>query len=275
MSKPTLSAIIIAKNEEQMLANCLATLSWCDEIVVIDNGSSDKTAQIAENFNAKVISFEHSSFARLREEGAKRASKDYLFYVDADERVTPQLAKEILLQLELDPTKSLKIKRLNVCYGHQLNHGGWQDDWVTRVFPKNSLQGWQGIIHESPVYTAETLSLKQPLVHLTHRSMADNLYKSAQWTIQEASLLYKAGAKPVNFFTLMRKGTMEFWRRLVLKKAYKDGMAGLVEALVQAMNRVFVYIQLWELQTKPSLPDRYLQMEQHISKEWSKNKQLA
>ncbi len=272
IKKTTISAIIIAKNEEQMLEACLKTISWCDEIIVVDSGSTDNTNKIAENYSAKVISFEHSSFARLREEGAKRAKGNYLLYIDADERILPKLAKEIQLQLELHPNCCLQIKRLNICYGQQFNFGGWQTDFVTRIFPKNKLRGWQGIIHESPVCDAPKITLKQQLIHLTHRNTAINLQKSAQWTQKEALLLYKADVAKINFFTLIRKGFMEFFRRAVLKKGYKDGLAGLIEALVQGINRVFVYIQVWELQQKPNLPKRYQEIEKKINNEWAKVK---
>ena len=89
MKRPTLSALIIARNEEAMLANCIATLRWCNQILVLDDGSTDDTAKIAEQSGAKVIAFRHNSFARKREELLKRAQSDWVFYIDADERVVP------------------------------------------------------------------------------------------------------------------------------------------------------------------------------------------
>ena len=95
--KSNLTALIIAKNEEKMLQACLETLSFCQKIIVVDNGSSDKTTAIAEDYNCKIVSFAHESFAKLREKAHSMVETDWLFYIDADERVTPALAKEILL----------------------------------------------------------------------------------------------------------------------------------------------------------------------------------
>lgn len=266
--RPPITAIIIAKNEENMLANCLECLGWVDQVLVIDNGSSDHTAQIAANYGAQVIFFEHSSFARLRNEALKHVDTPWIFYIDADERVTPTLAREILVHIETQEAEALSMNRQNICYGQQFEHGGWEQDWVTRVFYRPQLKEWIGIIHESPVYEGEVIRLHTPLVHLTHRNTRDGLRKTIKWTQAEARLLHKAESSPVNFFTLVRKGLMEFLRRAVFKHGYRDGLPGLIEALVQAYNRVLVYIQLWELQQDPDLEEQYRRYEVKIAKEW-------
>lgn len=268
----TIGAIIIAKNEEAMIENCLKTLGWVDEILVLNNGSTDQTAKIAENAGAKVIHFEHSSFARLRNEALKHAETDWVFYIDADERVTPTLAKEILVNLETETAQVLSMKRRNICYGEEFKFGGWEEDVVTRVFAKSVLEKWQGKVHETPIYQGEALMLHTPLVHLTHRSTRLNLIKTAAWTPMEAQLLHKSGIKPVKFLTIIRKGLMEFFRRAVADKGYKDGLAGLIESLVQGINRMLVYIQVWELQQVPSLEEKYRRHDILIQKQWESDK---
>jgi glycosyltransferase involved in cell wall biosynthesis len=272
--KPNITAVILARNEAAMIEGCIRTLSWCREILVIDDSSSDETAQKAEALGARVVKFSHPSFARKRNEALKHAKGEWLFYIDADERVTPTLAKEILVHIETGAAPVLKIRRENYAYGHFFQYGGWQHDWVTPVFQKEALREWTGDIHESPVYEGETAELHSPLLHLTHRSTEENLRKSADWTKIEAELLYKAGEKPVRFITLLRKGTLEFFRRAVQQKGYRDGLAGLIEALVQGINRIFVYIQVWEFQQKPDLPERYQKKEQEIQALWKQEKGL-
>lgn len=272
--KAPITAVILTKNEANMLAGCINSLAWCDEILLIDNGSTDETVSLAENLGARVINFSHPSFARKRNEALKHAKNDWLFYIDADERVTPTFAKEVMVQLETSSAKVLQANRENICYGFEFKHGGWENDLVTRIFHKTALKEWLGQIHESPVFTGEVIKLHSPLIHLTHRSTEDNLRKSAEWTKLEAELLYKAGEKPVTLLTLFRKGLMEFFRRAVSKKGYRDGMAGLVEAVVQGLNRMIVYIQVWELQQKPSLTDRYAKKEEELEKLWSQEKDL-
>ncbi len=257
-----------------MLEACLDTLSFCQNIIVLDTGSTDRTGKIAEHYGCKVVSFSHESFAKLREKAASLVETDWLFYIDADERVTPALAKEILLHIEQDDVRAMTINRENVCYGQRFAYGNWQNDLVTRVFHKTALLGWQGEIHESPIFTGEALRLQHKMLHLTHRNTRDNLRKSADWTIKEAKALEAATVRKISLPLILRKGVMEFYRRAFKHQGYKDGMAGLIEALVQAMNRMIVYIQVWELQQKPSLQARYEKEEQAIKKLWREEGKL-
>jgi glycosyltransferase involved in cell wall biosynthesis len=266
--KQKITAIILTRNEEAMIEGCVRTLSWCDEILVLDDSSTDETTRKAESLGARVVQFSHPSFARKRNEALKHAKNGWVFYVDADERVTPTLAKEILVHIETEDAAAFRCRRENYSYGTYFQHGGWQNDWVTRVFKKDALEEWTGDIHESPVFSGTAFDLHSPLIHFTHRSTEENLRKSADWTKVEAELLYKSGVPPVTLFTLFRKGWMEIFRRGIKQNGRKDGMAGWIEAIVQGINRVIVYIQVWELQQKPSLPERYQKREQEITAMW-------
>lgn len=264
----TISALIIAKNEASMIENCILSVKWCDEIIVIDDGSKDETREIAESLGALVISFKHDSFSRLREEALKRAKSAWVFYIDADERVTPTLAKEIKVMIETSNASVFRLQRENIYFGKRFTAGGWQDDWVERVFKKDALKGWFGEVHESPKYEGDVIDLKTKLIHFTHRDTVSGLLKTAAWTPIEAKELFKAGVGKVSLFTLFRKGFMEFFRRAVIKRGYKDGMPGLVEAVIQGINRILVYIQVWELEQKPSISEKYETKEAQIKDLW-------
>lgn len=266
----SISALIIAKNEALMIENCIKSVSWCDEVLVIDDGSTDETRDIAESLGATVISFKHDSFSRLREEALKRAKSAWIFYIDADERATPTLAKEIKVMMETSGASVLRVQRDNIYFGKKFTGGGWQDDWVERVFFKSALEGWFGEVHESPKYSGFVTDLHTKLIHFTHRDVVSGLVKSAAWTPIEAKELFKSGIPEVTFLTLMRKGCMEFFRRAFLKKGYSDGMEGMIEALIQGINRILVYIQVWELQQKPSISDKYKEKESEITGLWKK-----
>lgn len=270
-TKSSITAIIVTKNEENMIVNCLETLRWCDEWLVIDSGSTDATIELAETAGARVINYSHPSMAKIRNEGLKRVKTDWLFYIDADERVTPTLAREIMVLIETQPqTAALRMARQNIQYGKVFEHGGWNQDAVTRIFRKNALEEWFGDIHESPRFNGELQELKTPLIHLTHRNTVDGLKKTTAWTPIEADLLFKARHPRVTLITILRKGVMEFLRRAFFKGGYKDGMEGMVEAVVQGINRMLVYIQLWERQRKPSLTDMYQRIEKDIAQSWQK-----
>jgi (heptosyl)LPS beta-1,4-glucosyltransferase len=269
--KFTISAILIVKNEEKMLDSALRTLEWCDEIIVIDNNSIDKTKKIAEKYTDKIFSTGEKSFAKLRMLAASKASCDYIFYLDADERVTPQLKEEICAVLDEKPKISLRIRRRNMFYGKYFRYGNWQNDFVLRIFYKKNLLSWYGEIHETPLIEGCVVDLKRQLIHFTHKNSKENNFKSASWTSIEASLLVKK-TKKVNCFTILRKGIMEFNRRYFFARGYKDGMEGFIESLVQAINKFLIYIQIWEFQQNPSLSERYQQEDERIMKLWKDKK---
>lgn len=272
MSVPTITAIILSKNEEDMIGACIDCLQWCNQIIVVDDGSTDETTLIAESKGAQVINFKHKSFARRRDEGLKRAKTEWIIYIDCDERVAPTLAKEIMVNAETGDADAMRLRRSNVYFGQTLKNGGWGDDYVTRAFKKSTLSGWQGDVHESPTFSGGEVTLKTALIHITHRDVISGLYKTATWTPMEAEALFSANVPPVKFRTLVRKGLMEFVRRIFYKKGYKDGMVGMVEATIQAINRVLVYIQVWELQQKPPIPEKYQVIENEIRQLWKQKR---
>lgn len=267
-TKFEITAIVLTKNEATMLAACLNCLSWCKAVLVIDTGSFDKTVEIAESLGAQVVLFKHSSFAKIRTQALKYVDTPWLIYIDADERVTPLLAKEITGNLNTPHLSAMKLQRENYFYGKKMLGGGWEHDLLVRVFQKTALTGFSGEVHEHPEFNGQTLLLKTPLIHLSHRSTKDGLIKSADWTYLEAKLLVAAGAKKVGFWTLLKKGLGEFYRRYYKNKGYQDGPTGMVESFVQAINRVLVYIQVWEIQQKPSIKDLYGVKEREIELLW-------
>jgi glycosyltransferase involved in cell wall biosynthesis len=266
--KPTITAVIITKNEEEMLANCIETVQWCDTVLVIDNGSEDKTVDIAEKMGATVKKVTTNSFADQRNVALQTVKTDWIFYIDADERVTPQLSQEILVQMETSNAGALTMIRQNMMYGKFFEHGGWSGEKVTRAFRTQSLKKWKGEIHESPEFEGEEVHLHLPLLHFTHRSTIDGLKKTISWTPREAKLLAEAGIAPITVVTIFRKGFMEFFRRAVLKQGSKDGMEGWIEAIIQGINRMLVYIQVWEMQQSPSLKEKYQAKEREILSQW-------
>ncbi len=265
----SIAALILTKNEADMIVNCIESLQWCDVVVVLDDHSDDATPELAAQAGATVIEAPmETTFAEKRTLLLDEVETDWICYIDADERVTPALAQEILVHAETNTAAAMTFERENILYGEHLEYGGWSDDLVTRVFRRDALYEWYGDIHESPDFDGEDIILYTPLIHLTHRSTKENLHKSAEWTAVEAELLAAERTAPVTVWTLLRKGGMELVRRILFKQAYKDGMAGWVEAVVQAMNRVMVYIQVWEYMQTPSIAERYQQQEEQIAASW-------
>lgn len=268
----SISAIIIAKNEELMIANCIHTLGFCQEVIVVDTGSSDNTVAIAKQCGAKVIVSTEGSFADWRNVGLQNVTQLWVLYVDADERVTPVLAGEIEQTLTQTSYAAFALDRQNIHFGKWMRHGGWQNDTVVRIFSREKLKTWEGRVHEHAIVDGNTGKLKNPLVHCTHRTIRDGLIKSYTWTDIEASLLLHAKVPCPTTWTLCRKFAGEFIRRFFIQKGYMDGIEGFIEAFQQAMNRFFVYERLWELSSSPKITDRYERIEKEIDSLWTKAK---
>lgn len=270
MKKFPITAIILTKNEASMIEHCMACLEWCKEILVVDTGSSDQTVAIAQASGARVMQEFSQSFAIVRTKALAAAREPWVLYIDADERVTPSLAVALQQVVAADTADAVKMHRKNIFFAREFTHGGWQKDFVTRLFRRTALESWKGDIHESPVWKGTLIQVKEDLVHFSHRSVADGLIKSAAWTPMEAAAFVKAGHPPVTSLLVFRKFFGELFRRLIRDRGYKDGAAGVFESLIQACNRAFVYIQIWEQQQQPSLADRYKKFEDSISSEWQK-----
>lgn len=268
MHKSPISAIVLTKNEQNMVANCIETLKWCQEIIVIDSQSTDSTVQVAKRAGAVVYSTDKESFSDRRNYGLSKALADWVIYIDADERISPELAKEIQQMMSDHNVVAISFRRKNIHYGKEMNNGGWQNDIVTRAFRKEQISGWTGKIHESPQFMGKEVIAENQLVHLTHRNMVDGLRKTINWTGYEAELLYETGHPPVTVKTLFRKTIMEFYRRAFKYAGKKDGIEGWIEAFVQAFNKFIVYERLWELQSKPSLEEKYRKIDEAIIGLW-------
>ncbi len=271
-SAESVTAVIIARNEENMIANCIDALQWCDAVLVLDTGSADRTVQVAEQLGAKTARAKGKNFSDWRNEAAQQVDTTWILYIDADERVTPALAKAIQSRLHRSDFDAFRLQRNNIMWGRWFQFGGWQSDTLLRLVHKNRLQGWVGEVHEHAEVIGRVGEIEEPLVHLTHRSLYDGLRKSIEWTDIEARLLLEANHPKVGPARLIKIVTFDLFKRIVFQKAWKDGAEGVVEAMIQSMNRFLVYTRLWELQQKPSIPDRYARIESEISKQWKQGK---
>lgn len=268
MEKLPITVVVLTKNEEQMIVNCIETVQWCQEIVVIDSQSTDSTAALAKRAGAIVYTTDKDSFAERRNYGLTKVRTPWVFYLDADERVTPDLMMEIKSAIRDGSINALRLHRHNYHYGKMMNYGGWEKDQLVRIFRTEALTTWSGKVHESAQFSGQEKLLKASLVHLTHRNMVEGLYKTISWTHDEAQLLFEAHHPPVTRFTLLRKTIMEFLRRAFFWHGKKDGMEGWIEAMVQAMNKFIVYEQLWELQQTPTLREKYQKLDEDIIRQW-------
>jgi glycosyltransferase involved in cell wall biosynthesis len=247
--KNNISAIVITKNEEEKIGECLESLSWVDEILVIDTGSDDKTIEIATKKKAIVVSYSKGGFSDWRNQGAKEAKGDWLLYVDADERVTPLLRKEILKVVKNSVKIALyAIPRRNIILGKEMKHGGWWPDYVKRLMKKSVFVKWEGDLHENPVVKGELGHLKNPLVHIKHAKLSEMVEKTNKWSEIEAKLLFKSGHPKMVGWRFFRIMATELWYRLIRLKGFLDGAEGVIYAIYQMWSKFITYGKLWEMQ---------------------------
>ena len=156
-----ISAIVLTKNSSNLIDDCLASIGWVDEIIIVDSDSTDSTVKKAEKHgNVKVFQKE-GSFSEKRNFGAKKAEGDWLFYIDSDERVTPLLKREIEQTVNDHYFAAYAIPRKNILLGHEMKHGGWWPDYVLRIFKKDALVKWEGELHEQPKLKGEVEHLQK------------------------------------------------------------------------------------------------------------------
>jgi glycosyltransferase involved in cell wall biosynthesis len=254
MKKIKISAAIIAKDEEKMIEDCLKSLAWVDEIVLIDSGSTDRTCDIADKYTAKIIKVKGGNYSDWRNEGLVNARGEWILYVDADERITPLLRKEIesLITNQQSEFNAYAIPRRNVILGKEMKHGGWWPDYVKRLYKKDKLEKWSGELHEEPVFTGNLDHLKNPMIHIKHSDLSQMVEKTNKWSEVEARLLYEANHPKMVWWRFIRIILTELWLRLIKLKGILDGVEGIIYSFYQAWSKFITYAKLWELQLENS-----------------------
>jgi (heptosyl)LPS beta-1,4-glucosyltransferase len=261
------SVVIPVLNEAVYLPGCLASVAFAKEIIVVDSGSTDETMKIAKAAGAQVIKQEWQGFAAQKNVGATFAKEDWLLFVDADERVSSPLAKEIVA-LKPEEHTVYTMPRLNYILGKPMRHGGWYPDYQRRLVARKAFTGWQGSLHEMLTATPEKEGiLHGDLIHLTHRGIDWMLNKSRIYAKKEADLYMAQGhpkITPRHFFTAPLR---EFYLRGLKHQGYRDGVEGWLEVVYQAFNAFLIKAFIFEAQQSKSMETRYRELDERIDHE--------
>jgi glycosyltransferase involved in cell wall biosynthesis len=246
---PFVGVVIAVLDEEAKIEACLKSVKWVDEIVLVDTGSVDRTVKIAKKFKVKVIKYSKGSYSDWKNEGARHLKTDWMLFLDADERVTDSLRREIVNNIgDGQDYSCYAIPRKNIILGKELRHGGWWPDYVIRLFRRSDFIKWEGILHEQPKYKGMLGYLKFPLVHHKHDDFESMLEKTNKWSDIEAKLMFDSDHPRMNVLRFISAMWREFYLRTIKKTAFLDGSVGMIYAMYQVWSRFINYAKLWEMQ---------------------------
>lgn len=253
----TLSIVVIAKNEEDLIENCLKSCEFGDELIVIDNGSTDKSAEIAKSIGARVVKFESMDFSKTRNKGMEESKSDWVLYVDSDERVLKPLKEEILNIINNTEFSAVALSRKNIIFGQEVNYGPYKKDWVIRLFKKDQFETWVGKVHEYGKFKGKLGYSKNSLLHLTHRDLDHFILKSLDWSKIDAKLRLDANHPKMTKWRFIRILITEFYSQLIKRRGLFGGTAGIIDSVLQVFSFYMTYARLWEMQQKEPLNQTY------------------
>ncbi len=246
-----ISAVVITLNEEKKITACLSSLSFVDEIIVVDSGSTDKTEEICRSYpRVKFFSQPWLGFGPQKNYAVSLATHEWIFSIDADEVVTPDLADEISTMMssyvECD---AFAINRRNVYRNQWIQHGGWWPDQVLRLFRKTAGAFSTRMVHESVQVSGPVLRLRYPLEHRPYNGPEDFILKMHSYSMAGARQLLEEGKRGSTTHAFLR-GCAAFVKGYILKRGFMDGHAGLLIAVSGAVGVFYKWMKLTELCAK-------------------------
>ena len=246
-----ISVIILTKNEEKNILDCLETVVWADEIIILDDNSEDRTVEIAENQklkNLKIISRElQEDFAKQRNFALSYAGNEWVLFIDADERVTPELRREIndfiIEEKEKPLFKGMFIKRKDIMWGRLLRHGETGNIKALRLARKGC-GTWEGRVHEQWIVEGETETFENHLLHYPHQTVSEFLAEINLYTTIRAKELLASGEK-ASIFKIIAYPKAKFIQNYFVRFGFLDGLGGLVQAILMSFHSFLVRAKLW------------------------------
>ncbi|GBD93108.1 putative glycosyl transferase [bacterium BMS3Abin05] len=244
-----LSVLILAKNESANIEACLRSVGWADEIAVIDTGSTDDTVAKARHFTDNVFVTQWRGFAGTKNWGLRRLTGDWVLWLDADERVTPDLAEEIQKVLRTPRFDGYQIPRKANFLGHWILHGGWYPGYVLRLIKRELAEFTDTRVHEGLKPPRNVGRLKQPLLHFTDPTLAHYFDKFNRYTSLAAQDLKDRGRR-FHWYDLLFRPPHLFVKMYLLKAGFLDGFAGFLLAVLSGFYVFAKYAKLWEKDLK-------------------------
>lgn len=244
----TLSVIIIARNEARHIEACLASVAFADQWVVVDSDSTDNTAELARNFGAQVVvTQDWPGFGAQKNRALDLATGDWVLSIDADERVTPELAAEIRATLSNPGFKAYEIPRLSSFCGKPIRHSGWWPDYVLRLFERGSARFTDAAVHERVMPSGPAGRLRAHFTHQAYDNLDALLVKINRYSTDAAAMMHARG-KTTSIMGAVGHGVWTFIRIYLIRRGFLDGRHGFVLAATAAAGSFFRYAKLLFLQ---------------------------
>ncbi len=246
--KQRISVVLTTLNEENNIDRCLKSVSWADEIIVVDSFSRDQTIERVRAYTDKVYQHEYPGSSRQVERGINYASGEWIFVIDADEEVTPELAAEMVSIAASNAGHSgYDILRKPFAFGKAIEHGGWFPDYQFRLFRKDGYRPNHAEVHGGFEPAGSRGRIEKLLLHHTYETIASYLQKMNDYTsLQVSSKLKSNPHANVSWHNFVLNPLSHFLRMFVSKKGYKDGFHGFLLAALDAIYSMALYAKLWE-----------------------------
>ena len=241
-----ITATVIARDEERHISDALESLRWADEIVVVDSGSTDRTVEIAREYTDRVIVTDWPGYAAQKNRAAAEASNDWIFSLDADERVSPELAASIAAIRDRGaPAPGYRAARRARYIDRWIRHSGWYPDWQVRLYDRRRGAFDGAYVHESVTLDGPAGTLDGDILHLTVESLGDHHERIDRYTTLAAEKLYADGQRFSTARAVLHPPAV-FARTFLLKQGFRDGTAGLAIAGFAAYYVFLRQLKLWQ-----------------------------
>ena len=238
-----LSVIVITKNEAENIRACLESVKWADDIIVVDSGSSDATVEICRELGAQVYEHDWPGFGVQKNRALSHATQEWVFSIDADERVTPELKDQLIKAMEGGSEDGFYVPRLSQFCGKFIRHSGWYPDYVLRLFRRGKGRFSDDMVHERVILEGTAGRLSTPLLHYSYLDESDVQRKSEQYASAGAMQMFKMG-KTATFADAPLRAGWAFIRTYFLRLGFLDGIAGYHLAKMNARTTYLKYQQL-------------------------------
>jgi (heptosyl)LPS beta-1,4-glucosyltransferase len=249
-SSMNVTAIVPTLNEEHNILDCLASLAWADRRVVFDCFSTDGTVDLARQAGVEVIQHPFENFAQFHNAAMDIVEADWIFFVDADERATPELGAEVRTVTDGSHEEvAWSVPRHNYIFGRLTLWAGWYPDYQTRLLLRGRVH-WERPVHEFTVVDGAQGYLESPLIHYNYVDLPDFVARQERYTDFDAGILLQQGVRP-RFYTPCSQALRQFWWRFVTLQGHRDGLHGLRLSLLMAYYEAVKYRKLMRLQRGP------------------------